>query len=72
VAKVERDNIVVGLQSVPADSPVGRLRGSDNLVVFESDRYADRPLVVSGPGAGVEVTAMGVLGDLLRIVGERR
>ena len=72
VAKVEPDNIVVGLQSVAADSPVGRLRGSDNLVVFESDRYSDRPLVVSGPGAGIEVTAMGVLGDLLRIVGERR
>jgi len=48
------------------------LRGTDNMIVFTSERYAARPLVVSGPGAGVDVTAMGVLGDILRIAGERR
>jgi homoserine dehydrogenase len=40
--------------------------------VFRSERYRDRPLVISGPGAGVDVTAMGVLGDILRIAAERR
>jgi homoserine dehydrogenase len=42
------------------------------MIVFESDRYNDRPLVITGPGAGVDVTAMGVLGDILRIAAERR
>lgn len=71
VARIERDHIVVGPQAVPADSPVGRLRGTDNLIVFTSERYRERPLVVSGPGAGIEVTAAGVLGDLFHIAAER-
>jgi homoserine dehydrogenase len=29
-------------------------------------------MVVQGPGAGVEVTAMGVLGDVFRVAAERR
>jgi homoserine dehydrogenase len=72
VARVERGRIEVGPEEVPADSPLGMLRGTDNMIVFTSERYAARPLVVSGPGAGVDVTAMGVLGDILRIAGERR
>ena len=41
------------------------------MVVFQSDRYRERPLVVMGPGAGAEVTAMGVFSDILRIAAER-
>jgi aspartokinase/homoserine dehydrogenase 1 len=72
VARVETGRIAVGPVEVPLDSPLGRLQGTDNMIVFTSERYAARPLVVSGPGAGVDVTAMGVLGDILRIAGERR
>jgi homoserine dehydrogenase len=72
VARVEAGRIAVGPVDVPADSPLGMLKGTDNMIVFTSERYAARPLVVSGPGAGVDVTAMGVLGDILRIAGERR
>jgi len=71
VARVDADSISVGLQPVPADSPLGTLKGSDNMIVFHSQRYHDRPLVISGPGAGIDVTAMGVLGDILRIAAER-
>ncbi len=49
----------------------GRRQGTDNLVLFRTDRYADRPLVITGPGAGIDVTAMGVLGDVLRIAAVR-
>jgi homoserine dehydrogenase len=72
VARVTAGRIEVGAVEVPADSPLGMLKGTDNMIVFKSERYAVRPLVVSGPGAGVDVTAMGVLGDILRIAGERR
>jgi aspartokinase/homoserine dehydrogenase 1 len=59
----------VGLKRVPLASPVAGLNGTENLVVFTTDRYRDTPLVVKGPGAGGEVTAGGVFADILRIAG---
>jgi bifunctional aspartokinase / homoserine dehydrogenase 1 len=72
LARVDASGIDVRLADVPADSPLGALRGTDNMIVFQTERYHDRPLVISGPGAGIDVTAMGVLGDLMRIAAERR
>lgn len=43
------------------------LGGSDNIIMFHTKRYGARPLIVQGAGAGAAVTAMGVLGDLLKI-----
>jgi aspartokinase/homoserine dehydrogenase 1 len=71
VATVEPGKIVVGPTLVPADSALGGLKGTDNMIVFRSDRYEARPLVISGPGAGIEVTAMAVLGDILRVAAQR-
>lgn len=61
------DTVTVGLRAVPADSAIGSLRGPDNILVFRTRRYRDNPLVVRGPGAGAEVTAAGVLGDILKL-----
>jgi aspartokinase/homoserine dehydrogenase 1 len=72
VAEVTEEQITVGPVAVPKESPLGQLQGSDNMIVFKSNRYNDRPLVVTGPGAGINVTAMGVLGDIMRIAAERR
>ena len=44
------------------------LGGSDNIIMFHTERYSPRPLIVQGAGAGAAVTAMGVLGDLLKLV----
>ncbi len=55
------------LREVPADSPLGRLQGPENVFAFRTERYSGHPLVVAGPGAGPEVTAAGAFGDLLRI-----
>ena len=52
------------LVAVPADSAVGALRGTRNLVSFTTRRYRREPLVITGPGAGPEVTAAGILNDL--------
>lgn len=71
VARVEPGRVRVGLEAVDADSPLKGLRGTDNMIVFHSERYDERPLVVTGPGAGIDVTATGVLGDVLRIAAER-
>lgn len=58
----------VGLSREAPASPLGVLRGPDNLVAFETGRYTRTPLVVQGAGAGAEVTASAVLADLLTIV----
>lgn len=44
------------------------LGGSDNVIMFHTERYSARPLIVQGAGAGAAVTAMGVLGDLFKLV----
>jgi aspartokinase/homoserine dehydrogenase 1 len=71
VAKIGR-TIRVGVEAVPENSPMGRLRGTDNQVAIYSKRYKTNPLVVTGPGAGAEVTAAGVLNDIVAITMEER
>lgn len=57
----------VGVVALPPDHACCHTRLTDNLVQFRSARYADNPLVVQGPGAGPDVTAAGVFGDVLDI-----
>ncbi|NPA91980.1 MAG: homoserine dehydrogenase [Chloroflexi bacterium] len=68
VAKLEDGRVEVGIQFVPLDSPLGRLRGTDNLVEFYTEYYDPQPLVLAGRGAGVHSTAAGVLSDILELV----
>jgi homoserine dehydrogenase len=55
----------VGLCEVGPAHPAAALHGTDNQFVITTDRYRERPLVIGGPGAGPEVTAQALLGDLL-------
>ena len=64
LARVDSEGVTIGLRSVPLDSPFGALKGTDNLVSISTARYTS-PLRIAGPGAGPEVTAAGVLGDVL-------
>jgi len=59
----------VGLEALSEDHPLAGGAGTDNKVAIWSDRYREQPLVIQGPGAGAEVTAAGLLDDVLRIVG---
>jgi bifunctional aspartokinase / homoserine dehydrogenase 1 len=69
VATVTPAKIAVGLRAVPASSPLAAIKGSANQLVFTTARYKANPLVITGPGAGAEVTAAGVLNDILRLAG---
>ncbi len=69
VATVTPSKIAVGLRAVPLTSPLASIKGSDNQLVFTTARYKSNPLVITGPGAGAEVTAAGVLNDILRLAG---
>ena len=57
----------VGLQPVPASHPLAAVSGGQNALAFLTERYQPNPMVVRGYGAGAEVTAAGVLSDVLRI-----
>ena len=56
----------VALEQVGATHPSFALAGTDNLILFYTERYGDLPLVVRGAGAGAGVTAAGVFADVLR------
>jgi bifunctional aspartokinase / homoserine dehydrogenase 1 len=51
---------------VASNHPAAALSPGDNLIAVSSSRYAERPLIIRGPGAGPEVTAAGVFADILR------
>ncbi|XP_039017267.1 homoserine dehydrogenase-like [Hibiscus syriacus] len=57
----------VGIQELPKNSALGRLRGSDNMLEIYSQCYSEQPLVIQGAGAGNDTTAAGVLADILDI-----
>ncbi len=59
--------IEVGVSEVPASSPLGTLRGTDNQIQIYTDFYDEYPLIIQGPGAGRDVTAQAVLGDVLDV-----
>ncbi|PKV65947.1 aspartate kinase [Polaribacter sp. Hel1_33_96] len=57
----------VGLQHIAVDHPFYNLEGSDNIVLFFTDRYPENPLLIKGAGAGADVTASGIFADVIRI-----
>ncbi|OUL64209.1 bifunctional aspartate kinase/homoserine dehydrogenase I [Flavobacterium sp. AJR] len=57
----------VKLVSVPSDTALGGLKGSDSFFEIYTESYGDRPIVIQGAGAGSAVTARGVFGDVLRL-----
>lgn len=59
--------IEVGLKAVPLSTVLGALQGPENVVSFRTTRYDDYPTVVSGPGAGADVTAAGMIADALAL-----
>ena len=67
IASLENGKAKLGLTSVGKSHPFYNLAGSENIVSFTTERYFNNPLVVKGPGAGAEVTAMGVFADIISL-----
>jgi len=63
----EKGNLEVKLVSVSPNTPLGSLKGSDAIFEIYTESYGEQPIVIQGAGAGAEVTARGVLGDILRL-----
>lgn len=68
VASLEGTRASAGLREIPQNHPFAATKGSDNIIMFTTQRYAKTPLVVQGPGAGADVTAMGVFSDILKLL----
>ncbi|WP_412069560.1 bifunctional aspartate kinase/homoserine dehydrogenase I [Rubrivirga sp. IMCC43871] len=66
VGQITDEGLSVGVRAVDTASPFGGSRGTDNVILIQSARYYDTPLVVQGPGAGPDVTAAGLLADLVK------
>lgn len=67
VAQYENGEASVGLQEIPKGHDFYNLEGSDNIVLFYTQRYPDQPMIIKGAGAGAEVTASGIFADIIRI-----
>ncbi len=68
LGSVEKNKSSVQLLEIDSSSDIGNLKGPDNIVVVQSRRYSKNPLVIKGPGAGIEVTAAGVFTDILEAI----
>jgi aspartokinase/homoserine dehydrogenase 1 len=64
-------SVHVGLVGVSLGSSFATLTGTDNQFAITTARYRTNPIVITGPGAGVAVTAAGVLNDVLKLAGSR-
>ncbi|HPE76551.1 MAG TPA: bifunctional aspartate kinase/homoserine dehydrogenase I, partial [Draconibacterium sp.] len=67
VARFENGIAEVGLQEVDSKHPFYDLEGSNNLVIYTTERYQQFPMLIKGYGAGASVTAAGVFADLIKV-----
>ena len=67
MAKFDQGKAEIGLQEIDARHPFADLQGSNNLVMFTTERYHDFPMMIKGYGAGAAVTAAGVFADIIRV-----
>ena len=67
VAEYKNGKASVGIKYIPKNHDFYNLEGSDNIVLFYTERYKFQPLIVKGAGAGSEVTASGIFADIIRV-----
>lgn len=65
LAEVDADGARIDLRALDAASPFATLPAGQNLVRIETDLQHERPLWLGGPGAGPDITAAGVLSDVI-------
>lgn len=67
VARIDEDGLLsASLVALAPNDPLARGGGPENVFKLRTGRYDAYPLMISGPGAGVAVTAGAVVADLLR------
>jgi aspartokinase/homoserine dehydrogenase 1 len=72
VATIENGSAKVELAGVGESNPFFTLKGSENCIILTTKYYQQSPMIIRGPGAGVDVTAAGMLADIVRIAEDVR
>ena len=67
VMDIEEGRCRVGLKALDPEDELLRPGPADSVVAFYTERYGRSPLIVRGKGSGPELTASGVLADLLEL-----
>jgi bifunctional aspartokinase / homoserine dehydrogenase 1 len=67
VAILENGKASVVAMELNETHPFYTLKGTENCLSLTTKYYQKYPMVIKGPGAGVDVTAAGVLADIVRI-----
>ena len=57
----------VGLSFRKVTDPLTNVSPADNIVVIHSDWHSSNPLIIRGPGAGINVTAAGIVADIIKL-----
>ncbi len=66
VGRVTENGGKVGLMELDADSPMANLK----YIQFHTELYDEEPMMIIGAGAGLGMTAGGVLGDMISLARE--
>lgn len=67
VAHFEKDIAEIKLIEVDKNHPFYEMQGSDNIVLLNTERYNELPMLIKGPGAGAAVTASGIFADIISV-----
>jgi aspartokinase/homoserine dehydrogenase 1 len=67
IASFANGKAQTSLKAIGKQHPFFILEGYENIVSIYTNFYKKYPLTIRGPGAGIDLTASGVLADVLRI-----
>lgn len=59
----------VGLKEVDKKHPFYNLSGTENVIAYYTEYYNTAPQVINGPGAGTQLTSVGIISDIFKIFG---
>ncbi|MFV8343700.1 aspartate kinase [Flavobacterium sp. XS2P39] len=64
---IENKTLETRLISVPTNSPLGQLKGTENLIEIYTKANGENPILIQGTGIGKETAARALLKDILKI-----
>ena len=67
IASFKNGKAKVGIEEIDNTHPFYNLKGTENIVLFETQNHSPNPLVIRGKGAGADYTAFGIFTDLIKV-----
>lgn len=67
IGAIEDGKASAMLTEIPLDHPLSTVKEGENAIALTTKYYSPKPMVIRGYGAGPDVTAAGVFGDILKV-----